>query len=150
MSTLLIEELYPGVQFDQPIKIRRPINLAVIRPWIYKQGTLVDGELTLEVLQGVNSLATIVIDFSDINTEIPAPYAHGYIRFEFDSLQLNVEEGQAETEYILRFSMENHTLDTTNYIAISRDWDDPKMEVYGVGPSDVQDPAGIELYNYKG
>jgi hypothetical protein len=154
MSTLLIDELYPGQVFSQKIKISKPISIAVIRPWIYKQGTLVDGDFQLEVLQGATVLITKTIGFADINSGISSPYAHGYIKFEFDVLQLNVSEGNLEEEYTLRFSMINHTLDTSNYIAIVREWDDKKYIIYGDQVAqepqhDFLEPAGYELYVYR-
>jgi len=47
MSTLILDELYAGVIFSQKLNINRNVGVRYVRPWIYKQGTLVDGELTV-------------------------------------------------------------------------------------------------------
>jgi len=131
MSTLIIDEMYPGVEFAQTVKIFRDTNLAHVRPWIYLEGTLADGDFQLEVLQGANVLATSTINYVDINDAKTETYAHGFIRFDFDSLSLLVSEGNTDEEYIFRFSMINHTKDTSNYLAIARNWDIKIYPTYG-------------------
>jgi len=155
MSTLLVDELYSGINFDQPVTITRDINVAHVRPWIYKQGTLVDGEFTLEVYDGATLLASSSIDYTDINSNITSTYFHGFIRFDFDPLVLRIPEGSADKEYLFRFYMNNHTTDTGNFIGISRRWEAKVYDTYGTGvidneaPNDTVEPAGLEIYNYK-
>lgn len=155
MSTLLIDELYPGVNFDQAFKIFRETNVIHVRPWIYLEGTLADGDFQLEVLDGATVLATSTINYVDINASKTETYAHGYIRFDFDSLALHIPEGQSEKEFTLRFSMQNHTKDASNFLAISRIWDIKFYDIYGTGvtnnepPNDSVEPAGVEIYEQK-
>jgi len=149
MSTLLIDELYPGVEFEQVIRITRDTNLPHVRLWIYKEGTLVDGDLTCEVLEGATVLATAQISYEDINLNITQNYAHGYIRFDFDSLELNIPESQTTADYTLRFTMQNHTRDESNYVAVSRDWERNKYPLFDTKPNDSVSPAGIELYEIR-
>lgn len=152
MSTLVVDELYPGIEFDQPFTIERDINLKHIRLWVFKTGTLQDGELTVEILQGSTLLAKSVIIYSMVNTEIPATYAHGFIRFDFDSLSLRVAEGNASEEYMARFYMDNHTKDVSNYLAVVRNYERKIYPTYGLGvvageaANDMVEPAGIELF----
>lgn len=156
MSTLLVDELYPGVVFEQPIKITKNIMVAHIRPWIYRRNDLVDGDFQLEVFDDATLLASRTINYVDINAAFTEDYAHGYIRFDFDPLQLNVPETLSEKEYILKFSMINHTLDTNNFIAISRQYEQKIYPTYGAGvigneaPNDMVEPGGVEIYNYVG
>jgi hypothetical protein len=150
MSTLFVDELYNGVTFTQTIRLENSISVAFIRPWIYKQGTLVDGQLRLQVYDGATLLKQVDIDYSDINTELTQPYAHGYIRFDTEPLILGVTEDATFHDYILKFSMINHTTDNNNYIGICRDWDVSKYPIFGTAPfSDAQSPAGYELYGYR-
>lgn len=152
MSTLVYDQLRTGVVFNQKIKIRRGDNIAHVRPWIYKQGVLQDGDFKLTVLDGATELATSIINYQDINEAITAPYFHGFIRFDFASLALRIPEGFTEWEYTFRFEMINYTNDAANYIAIVRNWDDRIYEIYGddlVGgepKNDMVEPAGVELY----
>ena len=154
MSTLMVDELYPGVQFEQEFKITRNTNLAHIRPHVYLHGTLVDGQLQVEILQGTTVLKTKTINFSLINAVKTETYAHGFLRVDFPSLQLNLDQGNTEQTYKVRFSMINHTLDLANFLGICRDWDLKIYDTYGSGvignqaPNDSVEPAGLEFYEY--
>ena len=156
MSTLIVDELNPGVVFSQTIKIKRNTLVRHIRPWIYKQGTLIDGDFKLEVYDGATLLATDTINYTEINSGITGTYAHGFIRFDFDPLQLNVPEINDEKEYILKFSMINSTLDTINFIAISRQYERKIYPTYGdvdgsgEAFNDMIEPCGVEIYEYIG
>jgi hypothetical protein len=153
--TLLIDELYPDVVFEQNIRIKKTISCPHIRPWIYKQGTLQDGELTLEVWQGADLLKTAIILHTVINEEIPGTYAHGQIRFDLDPLQLNHNRSQEWTEYTLKIYMANHTRDENNFIGTSRRYELKFYDTYGDGvvdgepPNDFVEPLGIELYRWR-
>ena len=155
MSTLIVDPLFNGITFPQKIKVSRDVSVAHIRPWIYVQGTLVDGQFQCKVLQGATELATSIIDFSDINAGKTETYFHGYIRFDFDSLILHRAEGEEDTEYTFEFSMINHSTDQTNYLGIVREWDIPSGVVYGdvdLSGDPVNDqisPAGYSIYEYR-
>ena len=155
MSTLYVDELFPGIVFSQPIRVNRDVNVAHVRPWIYKHGTLQDGQLQCEIKQGVSTLATQTLDFSVINAAFSEPYAHGFIRIDFQSLALRVAEGNTEEEYTIEYSMINHTKDQGNFIGIVRRWEDKTYPTYGDGvvggeaPNDSVEPSGLELFEYK-
>lgn len=155
MSTLLVDELKPGVVIEQKFKITKDISIAHIRPWVYLHGTLADGQLQLTVLQGATSLITIELDYTEINEAKIEPYAHGSLRLDFDNLILHVEEDQLETEYTLRFEMINHTFDSANFIGLVRRWEAKTYPTYGNGVSageainDAIEPFGLEIYEYK-
>ncbi len=155
MSTLLVDEMYTGVVVNQPVKINKNISVAHIRPWIYKQGTLPTGQFKLTILQGATELKTSLIDFSDINEALPLQYFHGFIRFDFDNLILNVEENELETEYIFRFEVINYTNDSDNFIAMSRRFTAKTYSTYGdmvvdnEASNDAVEPFGLEIYEYK-
>ena len=155
MSTLLVDELYPGVVFSQNIKITRNIMVAHIRPWIYKHGVLQDGDLKLEVYEGATLLKSSTINYADINDSFTKDFGHGYIRFDFDSLKLNIPETLSEKEYTLKFSMINHTLDESNFIGMIRQYERKIYPTYGdiisgEGVNDIIEPLGLEIYEYVG
>lgn len=155
MSTLIIDELYPSVVFEQPVTIPRSMSIAHIRAWVYKHGVLVDGDLQLAVYDGATLLDTTTINYVDINNAVSLNYAHGYIRFDFNALQLNVPETSADKEYIFKFSMINHTLDTGNFMGISRQYEHKIYTTYGdvisgEGVNDMIEPCGIEIFEFKG
>lgn len=152
---LVVDELYDGVVFEQNFRIQRTMNVAHFRPWIYKQGTLVDGVFTLEILQNGELLKTSTIDYTEINSAVPSTYGHGYIRFDFDSLQLNHDRKQAYTEYTVKLYMSGHTTDTNNFIGTIRRYELKFYDTYGTdvllgeAPNDMVEPLGFELYEYK-
>ena len=151
MSTLLIDELFTGVTFEQPIRIQRSCQVGAIRLWIYKNGTLTSGNLTLQVYDGATLLKTASIPYTDINSAVVLDYAHGYIRFDLEPLSLNVSETESYHEYTLKFLMSGYTNDANKYVAVCREWDQNKYTVYD-GPiiNDSEEPAGIEIYAYRG
>lgn len=155
MSYLVIDELYDGVEFPQEFRILAPTNIAHIRPWIYKHGTLASGEFVCQVLQGAVVLAESVIDYTDINAAFTAQFAHGYIRFDFDSLSLKIAEENVKEVYSLKFFMRNHITDINNFIGVVRIWDIKFYDTYGAGviggqaPNDMVEPAGIEIFQYS-
>lgn len=151
MSTILVDELFPGVVFTQKFKIPRRTNVKHIRSKIYKQGTLVDGVFVCEIKQNGNLLKRAEIDHSLINT-IPDTYAHGFIRFDFENVNLQIDEGQIEQEYQIDFYMDNHTEDLVNFIAISREYENPVYVRYGDvdgnnnAVNSSVESAGVEIY----
>lgn len=154
MSTLLIEPLLNGTIFEQPIKVDRSVSIAHIRPWVYINGTLTSGVFTCKVFQGATELTSATINYTDINAAKTETYAHGYIRFDFDSLILNKDNGETKTEYILKFSMEGYVDDPSNYLGIVREWDAKSSIVYGSisGSSALNDyiePAGYQIFEYR-
>lgn len=152
MSTLLVDELYDGVNFDQAFRINQDANIVHIRPWIYLHGTLVDGDFTCEIRQSGNLLASDTISFTELNAIKTDAFFHGQVRFDFDNLSLRVDEGNSEEEYTARFYMDNHTTDLNNFLGIVRNWETKFYDTYGTGvvsnqaPNDFVEPAGLEFY----
>lgn len=151
MSTLLVDELFTSVIFEQRIRIMRSAQIGAIRLWIYKNGNLDNGDLRMQIYDGATLLKQVDISHTDINNAVVLAYAHGYIRFDTDGLSLNVGETEAHHEYILKFSMVNYTDNANKYIAVCREWDGPKYVTFD-GPieNDSEDPAGLEIYAYRG
>ena len=149
MSTLIIEQLFDGVVFDQPITIKRDTAIAHIRPWIMKFGTLLTGDLQLEVIQASTTLATKTINFSEIESAISDPHAHGFIRFDFDALNLRIGEGNTEETYTLRLKMINYTNNPNAVISLVRAWDVPIYVNTDSPVNDVIKAFGIEIYTYE-
>jgi hypothetical protein len=91
----------------------------------------------------------------DINAAKTESFAHGFIRFDVEPLALNIPEGSPNKEYTLRFSMQNHTSDSNNFLGISRRWDIKVYDIYGAGvvnnqaPNDFVEPGGLEIYEYR-
>jgi hypothetical protein len=149
MSKLIIDELFDGVTFTQHVRLKRTVTVAYIRPWIYKQGTLVDGDFRLQIYDGATLLKTVDIPYTTINAAFTEDYAHGYLRFDVEPLNLNVADDEVNHVYEFRFSMVNHTTNLNNFISVCREWDDRKYPLYGTTPlNDMIEPLGYEIYNF--
>ena len=152
MSTLVQDILENDAPISQTFRITKGINVAHIRPWVYFHNDLIDGDLKLEILEGPTVLAVSTIIYEEINDGKQDDYVHGWIRFDFKSLQLNVPENQPYQEYILRLSMTNHTDDPNSFVAWNREWDFAKYDNYGSVDlngdpvNDMVAPFGFELY----
>ncbi len=155
MSALLVDELFPGVTFSQKFRITRNVNIAAVRPWVYLHNTLQDGDLQIQVKQSSNLLATFTFSAAEVNAAKTLAFAHGFMTFCFNALVLRIAEGNTQEEYILEFSMINHSLDTDNFIGIVRRWEDKTYPTYGDGvvsgeaQNDSVEPAGLEIFEYK-
>lgn len=150
MSTLLIDELYTGVVFTQHVRIRKSIQVAHIRPWIYKHGTITTGKFRCQIYDGATLLKQVDIENADLNSAFVELYAHGYIRFDVEPLALNVHPTEEYHDYTLKFSMIDYITDSSNYLATVREWDDRKYPIFGTSPlNDTTEPLGYELFNYK-
>lgn len=151
----MIDELYSGTVIEQTFKITKDVSIAHVRPWVYLEGTLSDGELELTIVQDGTDLLTITVDYTEINTAKTESFAHGFLRVDFDNLILHLDETEVEQEYVLKYRMVNHTTDTNNFIGLVRQWENKIYATYGVGvigneaPNDSVEPFGFELYEYK-
>lgn len=151
--TLLVDELFNGITFVQKFRTNRSIQIAAIRPWIYKQGTLTTGELVMQVYQDGVFLNESRIDHTLINEEIPATYAHGMITMEFDQLILHHDCEDEYTEYEYHLFMDNYTTDFA-FVGSCRRYELKIYDTYGLGvvdgeaPNDFVEPMGFELHEY--
>lgn len=153
--TLVIDELYTGVKFEQNFRINQSLSIAHIRPWIYKHGVLASGVLTLDVYQDTRLLKKIEIDYTTINNIIPGTYAHGQIRFDCNSLQLNHDTKNEWTVYRIELYMNNYTNNSTKFIGTCRRYEHNFYTVYGAvdingdGLNDMIEPLGYEIFEYE-
>ena len=149
MSTLILDELYPGVVFEQTIRISKDTSVAHIRPWVYRQGTLVDGVFTCRIKNGSTLLKEVTIDYTEINAATSEDYSHGFMRFDTENLPLLVPDEAEYQDYIIEFEMVGHTLSGVNFVGICRSWDNKVYDTITPAANDMIEPAGIEIYEFK-
>lgn len=149
MSTLIVDELYPGVIFSQTLVIKRNLSIAHIRPRIYKQGVLLDGDFVCRVKDDDTLIKEVSINYVDINEATPEVYMNGFIRFDLDPLTLILPDNAESKEWQIEFEMINHTQDSNNLIAINRSWEDKIYETVTPAPNDMVEPGTIEVYEIK-
>lgn len=150
MSTLVMDELFPTVIFRQSIYIKKNTDIVHVRPWIYKQGTLTEGDFVCRVYDGATLLSTSTITYTDINDTSTLEYAHGFIRFDFNALVLHRPWDGEDKEYQFEFEMINQSAkDSTNFIAICRAWDGDIYPPKNGAPNSFTSPCGIEIYTHK-
>lgn len=153
--TLVVDELFNGVVFEQNLRFKKHLSIAHFRPWIYKHGVLESGNLTCEVWQNATMLKQVQIPYTTINSEIEGTYAHGQIRFDLDSLQLNHNTLSEWTEYKVKVYMSGYTNNSNAFIGVVRRYELKFYDTYGTGainneaPNDMVEPMGFELFEYK-
>lgn len=153
--TLLIDELYSGIEFPQNFRINRRMSVSAIRPWLIKWGTIADGELVLQVLKDSEVLKEVRIPAATLNSDIPGTYFHGQIRFDTAPLQLNHDPTEEYTEYQLKLFMDNHTTDQNNFMGAIRRYELKFYDTYGTdvaaneAPNDMVEPLGFEIFEYN-
>ena len=137
---------------DTSIRIIGSAAIQAVRVKMIKHGTIADGTLTLEVLDGARSLGSATITAAEFNS-ITGTFAWGYWAFCFDeAIAVNAGTG-VETELTIRFTMSGHTPDENNYIGLIRQFENEFVDEFGARPgliSDEQDgwynPWGVELF----
>ena len=153
--TLLIDELYDGVIFENNFRIKKSLQLVHLRPWIMKWGTPATGEMVLQILRNAEVLKEVRLTSAEINAAIPGTYAHGMLRFDTEPLQLNHDRKLEYTEYTIKLFMDGYTTDGSNYFAAIRRYELKIYDTYGDGVvsgesvNDMIEPLGFELYEYK-
>lgn len=151
--TLLIDELYDGVVFEQNFQINRSIQLVHFRPWIIKWGTP-DGEMVLQILKDAEVLKEVRLTSTEINAAITGTYFHGQLRFDTSPLQLNHDRKNEYTEYTVKLFMDGVTTDSDNFYGAIRRYELKFYDTYGTGvidneaPNDMVEPLGFELFEY--
>lgn len=152
--TLIVDELKENIIFNQAFRIKNSLSIAHIRPWIYKHGVLNSGVLTLKIYQGLRLLKTAEIDYTVINNSISGTYAHGQIKFDMASLQLNHNSKEEWTEYRMELSMQGY-VNSPTFIGAVRRFEGHFYTVYGDvnfsgdAVNDMVEPLGYELFEYE-
>ena len=149
MSTLVVDEMYTGIVFSQPITILDDMDCAFVRPWVYLHGTLTTGDLTCRIKDGAEVLKTVSINYADINAAKTDAYAHGFIRIATHPLMLKIPSGEVSKEYTLEFEMVGYVNDTSNFLGIVRSWEDPLYPEDPAASNDTTKGCGFELYEFK-
>lgn len=152
--TLLIDELYNGIVFEQNFRIQKSMQLAHFRPWIYKHGSPSTGEMVLQILQNNEVLKEVRLSFDEINANIIGTYAHGPLRFDTEPLQLNHNRNNEYTDYQIKLFMDNYVTDTNNFYGVIRRYELKIYDTYGgtvvnnEAGNDMIEPMGFELFEY--
>jgi len=143
---------------DIGMRVTSLVMIKAIRFKMFKHGTIADGTLTLQVLNEDDTvIGTKAITAAELNTGIPATYAHGYLNFQFDEqVCINKDEGDDYIELTLRLTMSGHTEDTSNYVALVRQFEGEFVDEYGSRPTADSpemdgwfNPYGVEIYGIQ-
>lgn len=136
-------------------RITSPAAFTAVRARMIKHGTISDGTLTLDILDGATVIGTSSITAAQFES-IGGTYAHGYFTFELDSATVVNLKDTPYKEITYRFSMAGHTYDANNYIGLIRQFDDPFVDEHGVRPVSVSpeddgwfNPYGVEVYRAR-
>jgi hypothetical protein len=150
--TLIIDELFQGVEVIQPFRITRSLQLVHIRPWVIKWGNPTGGNLVTELRQGDTLLKLINTPIDDIVAATTKTYGHGPLRIDTAPLQLNHDRRNENTEYIVKWYIDGATQDGSNFIGLIRRYEAQFYPTYGEdvvngnAPNDMIQPFGLELF----
>ena len=140
----------PSISATQ--RITSPATITVVRARMLKHGTISDGTLTLDILDGATVIGTASISASEFES-VGGTYAYGYFSFPLDSATVINLIDTPYKEITYRFTMAGHTYDTNNYIALIRQFDRPFVGEHGIRPVAVSpeddgwfNSYGIEVY----
>lgn len=161
MTTLVVQDMDNNTEIDLEIRIYRSMYLKNTRVHLFKQGTLTDGVLDLDIYDGATLVGTKQITYTQINT-IPGSYFHGWVSFEFDEpIFLSKDPTSTFKEYIFKFTLSGHTDDDDIYLGLCRDYEKyvrntvaeyRNAPLYGIETGDGltalanNHPIAVELY----
>lgn len=154
MSTLLIDELYSGIIPTQKFRTDKSFQLAHVRPWIYKHGNGMSGDLTCRIKIGSELLKEVTIDSVTLNNTINGTYFHGYVRFDFNSLWISHNRVNEYTEYTVEYEFVG-TSDPNNFYGMCRQYNNLLYPAYGdlnmagEPKNSSISPYGYELYSVE-
>ena len=153
MSVLAIEQLENNVTVAQKIKLLKSTNLETLRLNMYKQGTLVDGVVTVEVYDGATLLGSMshsCVDFNSIG-----PNFHGMVGFYPDNpIAIRKDPRVPYLELTFKVTVTSFTDSSTAFIGLVRN-PEPPVGIYNqsLNPNPALPetdvwylPYGLELY----
>lgn len=140
----------PIIEADQ--RIEESVAITTIRARMIKHGTISDGTLTLDILDGATVIGTGSVTASEFES-VGATYAYGYFNFELDGpTVINIQDTPYK-EITYRFTMSGHTYDANNWVGLIRQFDRPYVGEFGARPASVSpeddgwfNSYGIEVY----
>jgi hypothetical protein len=153
MSYLAIEQLENEVSIEQKFKVTRSMNLEAVRLNMCKVGNLLNGTITVQILNNEILLGQMVSSCSELNTV--GTNFHGMISFFSDSpIAIRKSPSKELLELTLRVTLSEHTDSDEAYLGLIRN-PDPATPTYNPennpNPSDPAIdvwylPFGLELY----
>lgn len=134
-------------------RFQSSVIINTIRVKMLKHGTIADGTLTLDIIDGAIIIGTSSITAAQFEA-VGSTYAHGYFNFDFsDHIAINLNASTAFKEVTFRFTMAGHTEDLNNYVGLIRQFERPFVTEFGSRPASVSteedgwyNPYGIEIY----
>ena len=139
----LYTEVIDSSGIETTIRLYRDTVIKHIRPHIYRESYLPNGDLQLEILEGSDVLMTKTINYVDINALGGAEWTRGFLRYDTD-IVLHHDKTQDYTEYTLRIKMINYTPNTSSSINLVTELHTPNTNLYD-SFSDFS--RGFEIYS---
>ncbi len=154
MSYLAINTFDAGfTTYSMKQKVDSTCRIKSVRMKMIKCGTIADGSLTLDILDGATILGTKTLTYGDFNS-IQGTYAHGLVSFTFDSqVVINLNRSTTNVELTFRLTMTGHTPDSNNYLGLVRQFENTFITEYGSRPTSISpeddgwyNPFGLEIH----
>lgn len=154
---LAITQLQDGDTITTTMQVLKSQNIRAIRLRLFKYASP-DGIITLTVKDGSNTYGAKSLTLAEINADIGATYAHGYVLFDFgdNGISVNKKGTESYVELTLEINLASHTDDNSNYIGLCKNFDIDFVDTHGAisNASDMTtaqlshfQPYGIEVYS---
>lgn len=141
MSRLIVDELITSLV--QEFKVKTPMTLAAIRPWIYCHDNPV-GNFSLSLYRDGNLLKSFSFNTTELKTalNVTEPYFHG--RYAIPTTPFFLNRGT----YELRFTASGYIYEENKFIGWCKDIN-PNCDVYGPNDNYTSNPYSFTLIEYR-
>jgi hypothetical protein len=147
MSTLLGYFFNTNEPVSQKFKLVFGKMVYALRPHIFKNGELIDGNLIFELYDGSELLKTETFTYEDLNQEIGNDYSHGYLTWEIDTRLDGRQNGESAHEYELRLT---YTGTVPLKLAWIMEYENLITTMYGSGQgNDAFKPRDLEIWTHQ-
>jgi hypothetical protein len=147
MSTLLGYFFHQNEPVSQKFKLVFGQNVYALRPHIFKNGELLDGNLVFELYDNATLLKTETFTYLELNEQIGNNYSHGFITWEVDTRLAGRINGESAHEYELRLT---YTGSDPLKLAWVMEYENLITTMYGSGQAnDAFKPRDLEIWTVK-
>ena len=147
MSTLLGYFFSHNEVISQKFKLTFGQMVYALRPHIFKNGELLDGNLVLELFDGAELLKTETLSYSELNEQIGNSYSHGYLTWEINTRLSGRLSNEDAHEYELKLT---YTGSDPLKLAWIMEYENLITTMYGSGQkNDAFKPRDLEIWTQQ-
>ena len=147
MSTLLGYFFSHNEAISQKFKLTFGQMVYALRPHLFKNGELLDGDLIFELFDGSELLQTETFTHEYLNEQIGNNYHHGYLTWNINARLSGRISGEDAHEYELKLT---YTGSDPLKLAWIMEYENLIITMYGAGQAnDAFKPRNLEIWTVK-